>query len=123
MLICCYNRDLPLVQSHKLEAEVREGVGRSQYLVALCFEVRVGAGFVAIATWPLSKIRSWKSELVRLFAEVNSWLGCFLKCESVLLCCYNRDRSKNISWKPKFVRELAEVNIWLLCALKCGSVL
>ena len=80
LLFVCYNRDLAPVYNQKLEVGVDEGVGRSQLLVALSFEVRPGVVNVTIATWPLSKIRSWKPKFVRQLAEVNCWLCCFLKC-------------------------------------------
>ena len=68
MLICCYNRDLALVQKHKLEAEVREAVGRSQLLDGLFFEVGVGAD--RLLHRDLAPVQSHKLE-----AEVNESVG------------------------------------------------
>ena len=38
-----------------------------------------------------SRLGLRKFELMRELAEVNCWSACFLKCWSVLICCYNRE--------------------------------
>ena len=83
------------------------GVGWSQLLVALSFEVLVGDvlcqhGELA-CIWSY-KLKDW-SQLEEL-SEVNCCLGCFLKCGEGL--------SEAISWKSKLVRQFAEDNWWLV---------
>ena len=51
---CCVgdNREFASCRNHKRGFGVSEGVGRSQLLIGLYLEVRVGDVFVTIGIWP-----------------------------------------------------------------------